>query len=58
MKRNLIIILMSMVSAIISAQTLTSYSCDFENAQELRNWVLNSGNKGNTSVNKWYCGAA
>ncbi len=58
MKRNLIIILMSMVSAILCAQTLTSYTCDFEDAQEMQNWVLNAGGRGRTSINKWYVGSA
>lgn len=37
---------------------LNSYFCDFEDTQEVQNWVLNAGNKGISSPNKWYVGTA
>ena len=58
MRRSLLIILVSMVCTLAWGQTLTSYTCDFENPQELQNWVVNAGSRGQTSANRWYRGAA
>lgn len=44
--------------ATLQAQTTTSYYCDFEDAAEASQWVLNAGNRGKTSSNQWYLGAA
>lgn len=40
------------------AQTTTSYYCDFEDAAENAQWVLNAGTRGATSKNHWQLGAA
>lgn len=58
MKRAIyIVVLLSFVCA-LRAQTITSYSCDFENPSENAQWVLNAGNKAPQCNNHWYIGAA
>lgn len=47
-----------MVAQALSAQQMTYYSCDFEDPQEMQNWVINAGSRGQSSTNKWYVGAA
>ena len=36
---------------------LTSYYCDFEDAQERNAWVCNAGPQGSNCVNQWYIGS-
>lgn len=62
MKRFVSLFLLSvlclMAQALWADNEVTYYSCDFEDAEEMQNWVLNVGTKGRTSPNKWYVGAA
>ena len=37
-------------------QAQTSYSCDFEDAQERSKWTRNAGTQGEKCENKWYIG--
>lgn len=54
------IILLSMccMTFIVSAQQITYYSCDFENAQVNAGWELRSGQYANSLTNRWYIGEA
>ena len=58
MKKTFLFIIGIVVCQLLAAQTLSSYTCDFEDAQEMQNWVINAGARGKTSINKWYVGAA
>ncbi len=58
MKKTFLYIVGMLFCQLTAAQTLTSYVCDFENPQEMQNWTINAGARGQTSINKWYRGAA
>lgn len=53
---------MSVIVALLSAVQLASaqvvYSCDFEDAAENAQWVLNSGTRGPLCESKWFIGEA
>ena len=36
--------------------SIFTYQCEFEDPVEREKWVLNAGNQGEKSVNKWYFG--
>lgn len=62
-KKSILFILFSLFVSTLSAQTSTSYYCDFEDAAENAQWHLNYSpnpdfNLGATSKNQWYMGAA
>ena len=58
MRKSLFVIVLSMVCSLLWGQTLTSYTCDFEDPQEMQNWTINAGARGQSGINKWYRGAA
>lgn len=61
MKRLSLIMLFSLFVSVLWAQTLTSYSCDFESPSENAQWVLNevAATRDITLCrNKWYIGQA
>ena len=45
-------------AAMLSAQTVPNYICDFEDPLQNAQWVLNPGTFGEKSPNKWYIGTA
>lgn len=58
MKRLSCIVLLLLFVSVLRAQTLTTYSCDFEDPQEVSKWQMNVGDRGPSCANHWYCGAA
>jgi len=57
-KKYLILVLFTQLAMLLSAQSVTSYSCDFEDMQENQRWVRNVGARAPQCENKWYIGAA
>ena len=58
MKRTIGIVCFLACACILRAQTLTSYSCDFEDPAEIAQWAMNVGTKATGCNNHWYVGAA
>ena len=58
MKRLIGILLLLLSVCAVNAQTLTSYSCDFEDAAENAQWQCNVGPRASFCKNHWYIGAA
>ena len=49
------VLLMAVLPAALKAQII--YQCDFEDAQENTQWVLNWGARGPLCESKWYIGS-
>lgn len=58
MKRTIGIVCFLACACILRAQTITSYSCDFEDPAEIAQWAMNVGTKAAGCNNHWYVGAA
>lgn len=58
MKRTIGIVCFLACACLMRAQTLTSYSCDFEDPAEIAQWAMNVGTKATGCNNHWYIGAA
>ena len=58
MKKYAFIAVLLTCVCVLRAQSITSYTCDFEDPTENAQWVLNSGPKASGCYNQWYVGAA
>lgn len=61
MKRTIFIVILLLSVAVLRAQQLTSYTCDFENAAENAQWRLNESAASrplSEFTNKWFIGQA
>lgn len=59
MKRTIYIVILLLFVGILHAQTLTSYTCDFENPSENAQWVLNYSTRDiSACANRWNIGPA
>ena len=58
MKRTIYIVLLLSFVCALSAQTITSYSCDFEDPAEVALWQRNVGPAGANCKNQWRVGTA